>query len=244
MVERGEVDARWNDSNLGLAVALDQGLEWASNRGVSWALLLDQDSSPGPGIVAEAARVLALAGPRPVAALGAGMTGSDTGGSPGAADWQEERVVITSGTLVSVEAWRALGGFRRDFFVDYVDLEFCLRGRAAGFRILRSLRPNIRHAIGHEQRRRLLWRSITVTHHDLARRYSIARNRTVVWRTYWRSETRFVLRDGWAFAKELVKVGLFESDGRAKLGAILVGFRDGARVNRATPAVAKPPTLG
>lgn len=97
-----------------MAAALDQGLEWASSRGVSWALLLDQDSSLGPGIVTEAARVLALAGPGPVAPLGAGMTGSDTGGSLGGADWQEERAVITSGTFVSVAAWRALGGFRHD----------------------------------------------------------------------------------------------------------------------------------
>lgn len=232
LVDRGEVDALWNDANLGLATALDRGLEWASDRTASWALLLDQDSRPEPGIVAEAARVLGLASPGPVAVLGAGIVGQDAGGPPGGAGWREERVVITSGTFVSVDAWRALGGFRQDFFVDYVDLEFCLRARAAGFRILRSLRPTIRHAIGRPERRRLLWRRVTVTHHDLTRRYSITRNRMVIWRTYWAQEARFVIADAWAFAKELVKVGLFESDRRAKLRAIAAGLRDGARVPR------------
>ena len=36
--------------------------------------------------------------------------------------------------------------------------------------------------------------------------------------------------DGWAFVKELVKVGMFEGDRWAKLGAIFAGLRDGARV--------------
>jgi rhamnosyltransferase len=231
-VDRGEVDALWNGANVGLAMALDQGLQWAADRGADWALLLDQDSRPEPGIVAEAARVIRLAGPGPVAALGAGIVGQDAGGPPGGAGWREERVVITSGTFVPVDAWRALGGFRRDFFVDYVDLEFCLRARAAGFRILRSLRPTIRHAIGRPERRRLLWRSVTVTHHDSTRRYSITRNRVVVWRAYWPPEAGFVIADVWAFAKELVKAGLFESDRPAKLRAIAAGLRDGARVPR------------
>ena len=232
LADRGEVDALWNDANLGLAAALDQGLGWASDQGASWALLLDQDSWPKPGIVAEAARVIGLTGPSPVAALGAGVVGQDTGGPSGSAGWREERAVITSGTFVSVEAWRALGGFRRDFFVDYVDLEFCLRARAAGYRILHSLRPTIRHAIGDPERRRLLWRTVTATHHDRGRRYSITRNRVVVWRTYWRREPGFVAADVWGFFKELLKVALLEDDRRAKTRAIAAGIRDGLGVPR------------
>lgn len=230
LVDRGEADATWNATNLGLAAALDQGLGLASEQGASWALLLDQDSRPEPHIVAEAARVLGLAGSRPVAALGAGMVGRDAGKPTASAGWQEERAVITSGTFVSVKAWRAVGGFRRDFFVDYVDLEFCLRARAAGYRILRSLRPTIRHAIGHPERRRLLWRTVTTTRHGAGRRYLITRNRVVVWRTYWRREPRFVAADAWGFAKEVLKIALLEDDRMAKTKAIAAGLRDGLRM--------------
>jgi rhamnosyltransferase len=225
--ERADIDVIWNGANFGLATALDQGLEWAFVHGAAWALLLDQDSQPERGIVAEAARVLGLTPPDKVAALGSGIVGRDHGGSPGSAGWREERAVITSGTFISVEAWRALGGFRRDLFVDYVDLEFCLRARAAGYRILRSLQPTIRHAIGRPVRHRLLWRTVTATHHDRARRYSMTRNRVYVWRTYGRHEPGFVAADAWGFAKEFLKVVLFERDRAAKVGAIAAGIRDG-----------------
>jgi rhamnosyltransferase len=232
MVNRGDVDVMWNDANLGLAVALNQGLRWAADRGAVWALLVDQDSQPNSGIVAEASRVIGVAGSAPVAAVGAGVFGRDRDGPPERGDWQEEVAVIASGTLISVEAWQTLGGFRRDFFVDYVDLEFCLRARAAGFRILRSLRPTIFHVIGRPARRRFLWRGVTVTHHDVARRYMMTRNRVVVWRIYWRRETRFVTADARGLAKDFVKVALFESDRRAKLHAIVAGIRDGAMTPR------------
>ncbi len=140
--------------------------------------------------------------------------------------------MIASGTLVSVDAWRDLRGFRQDFFVDYVDLEFCLRARASGYRILRSLRPTIEHAIGRPERRRFLWRKVTATHHDRARRHSITRNRVVVWRTYWRREPSFVAVDALGFAKESLKIVLFEDDRKAKIAAILTGIRDGLRASR------------
>lgn len=227
MVDLGEVDALWNDANLGLAMALDQGLQWAEERGADWALLLDQDSHPTLGIVAEASRVIAAAEGGLVAAVGAGMVAGGTDGRPDRDGWRETPVVITSGTLVSVSAWKVIGGFRRDFFVDYVDLEFCLRARGAGYRILQSMQPTIRHSIGRPERRRLLWRTVTTTHHDGRRRYSITRNRVVVWRTYWRREARFVSADLLRFVKEFVKAALFESDRRGKLRAVASGLRDG-----------------
>ncbi|MEW5991777.1 MAG: glycosyltransferase [Chloroflexota bacterium] len=229
LVASGRVDAIWNSANLGLAGALDQGLAWADARGAAWALLLDQDSRPLATIVEEAARVVAAAGGARVAAVGAGMTDRDPGRRPGDDGWAEERAVIASGTLIAVEAWKAIGGFRRDFFVDYVDLEFCLRARSAGYRVLRSLHPTIHHAIGHPERRRLMWRMVTTTHHDRDRRRSITRNRIVVWRTYWRREPRFVAADAWAFAKELVKLTFVEADRRAKVRAVVSGVRDGLR---------------
>ena len=226
LADRAEFDVIWNSTNVGLAGALNQGLGWAAARGASWVLLLDQDSRPGSGIVAETTRVVGMVPPGTTAAVGSGVVGRDHGGSHGSAGWRDERAVITSGTVVSVGAWQVLGGFRRDFFVDYVDLEFCLRARAAGYRILRSLRPTIEHAIGHPQRHRLLWRTVTATHHNRQRRYAITRNRIAVWRIYWRRESAFVAADALGFVKELIKVALFESDRRLKLRAIIAGVRD------------------
>lgn len=240
LVRQGGLDALWNRQNLGLAAALNLGMSAAERLGAAWGLLLDQDSQAQPDIVGEAARVLEQAGPRPVAAIGAGIIGKDSGAPAGRLTWVDERAVITSGTLVSVEAWRNLGGFRPDFFVDYVDLEFCLRARACGYAIVRSKSPTIRHVIGHSTQRRMLWRTVTVTHHAPERRYSITRNRIVIWRSYLRREPAFVATDALAFLKELAKVAFLEDQRAAKGRAIVAGIVDGVRAPRIARTAMKP----
>jgi len=233
--ERGDIEVLWNRQNQGVAAALNAGLAWGAERGASWVLLLDQDSEAGPGVIVEAGRVLELAGTTKVAAIGAGFVGSDRRVQPDGRGWSEAAAVITSGMVVSVESWQSIGGFRPDFFVDYVDLEFCLRARRAGYRILRSLRPTVVHAIGRPVRRRFLWRFVTVTNHSTSRRYEITRNRAVVWRSFWRQEPRFVAADVVAFAKEFTKVTLFEAERPARLRAIARGLRDGLLAERSGP---------
>ncbi|MCD7746008.1 MAG: glycosyltransferase family 2 protein [Lachnospiraceae bacterium] len=44
---------------------------------------------------------------------------------------------ITAGSLTSVRAWGAAGGFDEKMFIDFVDVEFCTRLRTAGYEILR-----------------------------------------------------------------------------------------------------------
>lgn len=225
----GLVDVIWNDHNRGLAGALNQGLHAAARLDAHWALLLDQDSTARADIVAEAGRVLSPVPTQLVAAIGAGIVGRDSGAS-GATE--QVAAVITSGTIVAVDAWRILGGFREDFFVDYVDLEFCLRARANGYAILRSRYPTLHHSIGDSHETRLLWRTVTVTHHSTERRYAITRNRLLLWRLYCRTEARFVAGDLVAFTKEVVKLISLEHDRPQKVRAVLLGIRDALR----TPA--------
>jgi rhamnosyltransferase len=143
--------------------------------------------------------------------------------------YRRRPVVITSGTLYPVSAWESLGGFREDYFVDYVDIEYCLRARARGFDVVQSTGPCLIHRIGHPAPRRALGRLMTPTNHDASRRYYITRNRISVWRGYVRSDRRYVLHDMRQFAREGMMVLLAESDRVAKTWAILRGIRDGVR---------------
>jgi rhamnosyltransferase len=214
-----------NGRNLGIAVALNQGVAWAAEHGYAWAVTFDQDTTPGPDVVSEAARVFdAFPDPSP-AVIGATWDPNWCAADPG----RPEACVITAGALHSVRAWSALGRFREDFFIDYVDTEFCLRARANGYSVLVACRPTIRHAIGSPSRHETPFRSFTPSNHNRVRRYYITRNRVHVWRTYWRSEPRYVAYDAKAAVKELVKLVLFEEDRRRKLRAIARGVRDGLR---------------
>lgn len=216
-----------NDRNVGVATALNQGFKRAADRGFVWVLTLDQDTAPSSAVVSEAARVLAASGDRPVAVVGAGRPDIVAKGPPPLGD--EVAYVITAGALNAVGAWRGLGGFRDDFFIDYVDIEYCLRARAAGYAVLRSGIQTTGHKVGEPTRHQTGLRGFTTSNHDRTRRYYITRNRIIVWRAYAGRERAFAASDLMHAAKEFVKLVLFESDRGGKMRAIARGLWDGIR---------------
>jgi rhamnosyltransferase len=225
LVQGGMVSTILNGTNLGIATALNQGAAWAAERGYRWFLTLDQDTLPGPTLVLEAARVFDAFHISAPAVIGASWTGHSCEEEPG----RPERVVITSGAVYAVGPWLALGRFREDFFIDYVDVEYCLRARQSGYAVLKACRPTIEHEIGHPRVLRTPFRSVTPSNHSPIRRYYITRNRVRVWRLYWRRERSYVAFDMRAAARELVKLVLYETRRRAKLRAVVRGAMDGIR---------------
>jgi rhamnosyltransferase len=223
-----------NPANLGIARALNQGAEIATDSGADWLLTLDQDAEPADEIVSVAGRTfdaypdrghIAVIGSTSFEASRAGWVPGDGRGQP----WIEAANVITAGSFVALATVRDIGGFREDLFIDYVDTEFCLRARARGYRVLASRAPAMTHRIGQPTERRIGLRAVHPTNHSAFRRYYITRNRFFVWRHYWRGESRFVAKDVLAAHKELVKLVLFEDDRAAKIRAMAAGLRDGLR---------------
>jgi rhamnosyltransferase len=230
LVKEGLVEALFNGQNLGQATALNQGFEWGKAKGLPWILTLDQDTRPTSTLVDEAARVYDAHEGLPLAAIGAGwvlgpgqrFTCLDPGGV-------EVPAVITSGSLHSVAAFRSVGPFRDDFFIDYVDTEYCLRARSAGYVALRSCLPTMQHQIGSPTRHRLVYRTVQPSNHSAFRRYFITRNRMYVWRWYLRAEPGYILFDMRAATKELIKLVLFERQRSRKIRAMLRGAHDAIR---------------
>jgi rhamnosyltransferase len=237
-----------NPANEGIGCALNQGAEAATAAGAAWLLTLDQDAAPSPDIVRIAASTfdsypdsdrIAVIGSTSEADLGRPSSAASRG-----RPWVEARTVITAGSFVSLAALRRIGDFREDFFIDYVDIELCLRARAKGFRILESGTVAMTHQIGQPTVRRIGRRIVTPSNHSPGRRYYMTRNRFLVWRRYWRTEPRFVAMDFVASQKELVKLLLFEEQRTSKVRAALLGLRDGlcGRAGRAPFGQRSAPT--
>ncbi len=216
-----------NSENRGIGAALNQGLRRAKERGFSWALTLDQDSSPLPNLVAAGGRAFeAYPECERLAAIGASVVGAKEATRAPAAAYRRMTAVITSGTLQSIPAWERLGGFREDYFIDCVDTEFCLRARSHGLEIVQATEPTLGHRIGIPSRKWVLGHWMIPTNHSPLRRYYVTRNRMSLWRNYARSDGRFVLRDMRQSIREWVGIAFAESNRPAKLRAILAGFRD------------------
>jgi rhamnosyltransferase len=227
---QGRVEVIANSENRGVAAALNQGLQRARERGFGWALTLDQDSSPLPNLVTAAARAFEAHPHRErLAAIGATAVGAeDPSASASARTYRTMPAVITSGTLHSIPAWERLGGFREDFFIDCIDTEFCLRARARGLEVIQATEPALAHRIGLPSRKWVLGHWMLPTNHSPLRRYYVTRNRISFWKTYARTDGRFVLQDMRQCLREWIGIAFAESDRAAKLRAILAGVRDAA----------------
>jgi rhamnosyltransferase len=226
-----------NGSNMGLARALNVGLENAVALGYSWAVLLDQDTHIDADLVATLTAVRdSLPDSSRVAVIGAGFREKHRS-SPKIArlerrgnEWQELDAAITSGSLLSLQAYARIGPFRDDFFIDHVDTEYCMRARALGYRIVRTVRPLMTHSIGQPTQHHLLWMKKWTSNHSADRRYYITRNHTVMLRERGgRIPGSWALRGFLTGLNACKRIALYEEDKAEKIAAVFGGWRDGLR---------------
>jgi rhamnosyltransferase len=226
----------YNFENLGIARALNIGVQRALADGYSWALLLDQDTQVDDDMVDRLLATHASCLGERVAVIGSrfrdsvGLSIDPRRLDARSEHWEEVESVITSGSLLSLRAYAAIGPFRDEFFIDYVDTEYCFRARAAGYRVIETLRPLMSHTLGAPTSHKLLWTTQWTTNHSPDRRYYIARNNTVLLREYGTSG-----RGPWQW-KSIVRcfrlckrIAYFEQDKIRKILAVGQGWWDGVR---------------
>lgn len=223
-----------NDENLGLATALNQGMRWAMERRCQWVLLFDQDTVPEDSMVETLMSVYDDFEPkRKLAVIGSNFYDINIqrvgfASRPNeVCSWAEKKTVITSGSLLSTAAFEAVGPFREEFFIDYVDHEYCLRARSMGFTIVLATKPIMKHAVGAATVHRLLWKNLSTSNHSPLRRYYVTRNHLILAREYLCKEPGWVFATSYWLVKFNTRMLLFE-DGRAsKLRNVLLGIWHG-----------------
>lgn len=158
-----------NPTNGGIAKGLNQAMTWAADRHTPWMLLLDQDSVVSQGMVdaqvQNTGQDVGIVAP-------AIIDRSDRGPVPSGHETTEVNYCITSGSLCSVHAWKAVGGYDESMFIDFVDFDFSLRLRQQGYKIVREPKATLLHEIGKITRHGRL----TAYHHSAFRSYHMARD--------------------------------------------------------------------
>lgn len=149
-----------NNNNLGIAKALNQIMEQAAEDGFEWVLTLDQDSVfPSDGISAyEAVFADIVEDKNNLGMICPVFTNRSSGNITGKTGYVDD--CITSGALVSVRAWKEVGGYNEDYFIDLVDFEFCARLNEAGYRIYQTEAVNLSHQLGYPKQITLFGRAI------------------------------------------------------------------------------------
>jgi rhamnosyltransferase len=223
-----------NEENVGVGSALNQGARWAVARGYSWVLALDQDTVVAQDMVESLCAVYRAYPERAkLAVIGSNSTNSVNGkplhhfdGADGSLA-KEVGAVITSGSLVSLEKFHEIGGFRGEFFIDCVDLEYCVQARERGFRVVVSCRPLMEHSIGHLSEHHLPWKKTGTSNHSAVRRYYMARNHLVLVREHVLRTPIWVLATFFSFVKCTILMVFFEKDRLRKVKYTAMGIVDG-----------------
>jgi rhamnosyltransferase len=215
--------------NKGLGTALNLGLIEARRRGCDAVVLFDQDSSPRADFIDALVRGLAAAGPRAV--IGPLLVDDEHAVRVVAQvaslvpEIDEASCIATSGMCFSLERLQPSDRFTEDFFLDFVDFDWCWRLRKKGWRICRLRSLPMPHRLGLAQRQFL-----GLTYHVPApyRHYFQFRDTLrLVTRSYVPAYSR--IRLGLILLPKFFIYPFILDRGRERLGWMLRGIRDAYR---------------
>jgi rhamnosyltransferase len=219
-----------NCENLGIAEALNQGVRWAKQKEYFWVVLFDQDSRIEGEFLQQ---LLATWESHPqkdrVASVQPRYVNPRSGLGPMVRRARDGGPVysMTSGALLPTWIFDQVGWFASEYFIDWVDIEYCFRIRAAGYLIAESQDAVLLHAPGHSLPHSLFGFTFRPTHHSAMRRYYMSRNRIAVFRRYLLTFPAWILQSMYESARETIKCFLAENDRPRKLRAFLLGTWDG-----------------
>lgn len=149
--------------NLGLSAAQNIGLRKAQSGGVEFAILFDQDSIPESRMVeillgnlrrlqSDGKRVAAV-GPDFLAVGGypfrrfQGIAIERCPCMPGK-EIMSVDFLISSGCLISMKALAEIGVMNESLFIEYIDVDWGLRAKLAGFELFGVCSARMKHSIG------------------------------------------------------------------------------------------------
>jgi rhamnosyltransferase len=231
------------ESNEGIAHGFNVGIEAAASLGATHVLLLDHDSIPGPNMVFVLQEALKKVNAREVAAVGPRIRDPrDRRELPFIQlGWLRNRHVrprrgdqlipcdflISSGSLVPVDAFRRVGPFDESLFVDNVDLEWCMRARARGFSLYGAGAAHLEHQLGDTRYR--LGHKVRLIVHSPERLYYMTRNRLLLYRRPY-MPLKWKMKDALRIVAKFTATMLFLAPRREYARMTWRGLRDAWRL--------------
>jgi len=220
-----------NNQNFGIAKALNQGVLLANELKYKWVITFDQDTLPFEDIIDTISDVYSrYQDKNRIGAIGVNFSNENSGSNYRKKDnnvFREKDYLITSGCLISIDAFNEIGGFREDFFIDNVDLEYSLRLKTNNKISLMAKKPGMSHIAGSPRIKRLLGFRVISSNHNVLRRYYMARNHVVLSKKYLFRYPYFIVKLNYFFLLSIFKLLVVDDNKKAKIFATLKGLKNG-----------------
>ena len=228
----GNLDMISNYANLGVATALNQGAKKALDNHYPWVVFFDQDSLPAAQMVNKLLKFWErYPHRRELMILGPEVRIHNFSCQPNILSnhntYKEVNHVITSGSLIASRAFESAGYFLDNLFIDYVDIEYCLRLRSRGHKIFQVKEALLYHRLGHIEKRKILWITVHPSHHDAQRRYYQYRNAVLLQKIFKKSFPQWFKYNCGVLLITFFVILLFEKEKANKIRSILKGILHG-----------------
>lgn len=205
-------------NNIGVAKALNLGASFAVKEGYTWLLTMDQDTVFPSSILKEMKRVIEIENTTNIGIVTPWHhTKLNVEKPKEKIDYPQD--VMTSGNLLNLDIWKKIGGFNEDFFIDGIDIEYGLRLKKNGFKIMRLNYLEIEHDLGDI----FYVKGKLCTNHSGIRRYYMNRNYHYIYDLYKDTDLEFCkfLISNY---KTMLKVILFEKKKFSKVYGFILGY--------------------
>ena len=210
-----------NGGNKGIAYALNVGASIAIQDGYDCLLMMDDDSSAPAGLIEGLCKAM-----KQQDRIGIVAAQSD----PNSCSEQEQDVltIITSGSLLNLDAYKVAGPFLNELFIDWVDHEYCFRLKKYGYRTVVANQIKLKHRLGIFYRGTLFgllpikWRS-----HSPTRLYYKFRNSLyVMWHYRRQLPYSFIIPVLYELLRDVLKITFLEQNKRQYLTLVWKGITD------------------
>ena len=214
----------FNGDNLGIAKALNIGANLAIEDGFEWLITMDQDTSFQNDDINKIKEYIEKSNMKNIGIV-----------SP----WHKTKLhiekpkekidypldVMTSGNFLNLDIYKKIGKFKEEYFIDGVDIEYCLRLKKNGYRVLRLNEIEMIHNLGNIKYKKFLGKELLCLNHNYLRVYYRVRNYN-----YIRKEYREIAPE---FCDILVKMKaliwciiFYEKDKLRKLRSVYYAYKD------------------
>lgn len=138
-------------------------------------------------------------------------------------------IVISSGSMVKIDLIKDIGFFMGGYYIDQIDVEYCLRVLENGYSIIATSVAMLTHTIGDRKKKKLLFLTLKPNFHSAFRKYYIFRNGIITLKQYKNKYPGLKKLMVKRFIHDLLGVIFFEDFKIEKFFSIYKGVRDGIK---------------
>ncbi len=217
-----KVEYIFNNGNLGIAAALNIAVDKALKGGYRYLLTMDQDSCFEPGSLENL--IDSINDEENTGIYSPFHKNRFFTNPPKHPGTEEVSDVMTSGNILNLSVIEKIGKFRDDYFIDYVDIEFCLRLRKNGFKIIRVNNSFLVHNEAEVSKKKFFGLTVFPQNHQAVRWYYKIRNYLYLRDEYYNTFGEYFEKESKNVRNGIIKVLLFEKMKIKKMIMILRGY--------------------